>query len=357
MKILVAGDSYCPVRVFGEPFRSLAREHAVTQFDLADQPGWVPSTASERTLKEYLGSPSQLIERLDGMDVLVVQGAPVSAEVLDAARLRLVCVARGGPVNVDLAAATARGIPVAITPGKNAVGVAELTIGLAIMLSRKIAGSMRSIDAGGDYAVDNFEGARWFGHNLAGRTLGLVGYGQVGSRVANLALAFGMRVLVHDPYVDPRSIGAPGVTLVEMPVLLATSDIVSLHARLTPETRGMLDATAIASMREGVLLLNTARAELLDEDALMSALASGHVGGAALDIARPTPAGAPRPLLDHPNVVILNHIGGSSWETLRRGGELAAAEVERLAKGEALLNVANRAGLAAREAEATGAAR
>jgi len=142
-----------------------------------------------------------------------------------------------------------------------------------------------------------------------------------------------------------------------MPVLLATSDIVSLHARLTPETRGMLDATAIASMREGVLLLNTARAELLDEDALMSALASGHVGGAALDIARPTPAGAPRPLLDHPNVVILNHIGGSSWETLRRGGELAAAEVERLAKGEALLNVANRAGLAAREAEATGAAR
>ena len=125
-------------------------------------------------------------------------------------------------------------------------------------------------------------------------------------------------------------------------------------AGLSPRDVAGVSAT---SMREGVLLLNTARAELLDEDALMSALASGHVGGAALDIARPTPAGAPRPLLDHPNVVILNHIGGSSWETLRRGGELAAAEVERLAKGEALLNVANRAGLAAREAEATGAAR
>jgi D-3-phosphoglycerate dehydrogenase len=291
------------------------------------------------------------------MDVLVVQGGPVSAEVLDAANLRLVCVARGGPVNVDLDAATERGIPVAITPGKNAVGVAELTIGLAIMLSRKVADSLRSIDRGGDYAVDNFEGARWFGHNLAGRTIGLVGFGQVGSRVANLALAFGMRVLVHDPYVDPRSIAAPGVTLVDLPMLLATSDIVSLHARLTAETRGMLDAAAFARMRDGALLVNTARAELLDEDALLAALASGHLGGAALDIARPTPAGAPRPLLDHPNVVILNHIGGSSWETLRRGGEMAAAEVERLARGEPLVNVANRAALAAREAAAAGSGR
>lgn len=350
MKILVAGDSYCPIRVFGEPFRHLAREHSISQFDVVDEPAWRPTTSSELALKEYLGSPRQLIERLEGIDVLVVQGAPVSAEVLDAARLRLVCVARGGPVNVDLAAATERDIPVAITPGKNAVAVAELTIGLSIMLSRKVADSMRSIDRGGDYAVDNYEGARWFGNNLAGRTLGLVGFGQVGSRVANLALAFGMRVLVHDPYVDPRSIAAPGVTLVDLPVLLASSDIVSLHARLTPETRGLIDAAALARMRDGTLLVNTARAELLDEDALIGALASGHLGGAALDIARPTPAGAPRPLLDHPNVVILNHIGGSSWETLRRGGELAAAEVERLARGEPLLNVANRAALAARQA-------
>jgi D-3-phosphoglycerate dehydrogenase len=246
---------------------------------------------------------------------------------------------------------------VATTPGKNAVAVAELTIGLVIMLSRKVAGSMRSIDAGGDYAVDNYEGARWFGHNLAGRTLGLVGYGQVGSRVASLAIAFGMRVLVHDPYVDQRSLATPGVTLVDMPMLLASSDIVSLHARLTPETRGMLDAASLAQMRDGALLVNTARAELLDEDALIAALATGQLGGAALDIARPTPAGAPRPLLDHPNVVILNHIGGSSWETLRRGGELAAAEIERLAKGEALLNVANRAGLAERVSTVGGVAR
>ena len=345
MKILVVGDSYCPTRVFGEPFRQLSREHTVTMFDIVDAPDWVPSTESDHRLKEYLGSPDQIVERLAGMDVLVVQGAPVSDAVLAAGPLRLVCCARGGPVNVDLVAATARGIPVATSPGKNAVAVAELTLGLVVLLERRIAGSMRSIDAGGDYAVDNYEGARWFGHNLESRTLGLVGYGQVGSRVATRALAFGMRVLVFDPFVDPRSIATPGVTLVDLPMLLASSDIVSLHARLTPENRGLFDAAAFAAMRPGVLFINTARAELVDEDALIAALASGHVGGVALDLARPTPAGAPRPLLDYPNVVILNHIGGSTYETLRRGGELAAAEIERLARGEPLLNVANAAGL------------
>ncbi len=346
MNILVAGDSYCPTRVFAEPFRHLASEHSVTVFDLVDEPGWTPSTASELALREYLGSPEQLIRRLDGMDVLVVQGAPVSDAVLAAAPLRLVCVARGGPVNVDLAAASALGIPVATSPGKNAVAVAELTLGLVVLLERRIAGSMRSNDAGGDYAVDNYEGARWFGHNLEGRTLGLVGYGQVGSRVATRALAFGMRVLVFDPFLDPRSIESPGVTLVDLPTLLASSDTVSLHARLTAENRGLFDAAAFAAMRPGAMFINTARAELIDEDALIAALASGHIGGAALDLARPTPAGAPRPLLDHPNVVILNHIGGSTYETLRRGGELAAAEIERLVRGEPLLNVANAAALA-----------
>jgi D-3-phosphoglycerate dehydrogenase len=346
MKILVAGDSYCPTRVFAEPFRQLAREHSVTAFDIADEPGWVPATESELRLREYLGSPRQLIERLDGMDVLVVQGAPVSDAVLAAGQLRLVCIARGGPVNLDLDAATARGIPVVTSPGKNAVAVAELTLGLVIMLERRIAGSMRSIDNGGDYAVDNYEGARWFGHNLEGRTLGLVGYGQVGSRVAARALAFGMKVLVYDPFLDAGSIASSGVTVVDLPQLLASSDTVSLHARLTADSRGLFSAARFAEMRPGAMFVNTARAELLDEDALIEALASGHLGGAALDIARPTPAGAPRPLLDHPNVVLLNHIGGSTDETLQRGGELAAAEIERLIRGEPLLNVANATGLA-----------
>ncbi|MEI7745016.1 MAG: NAD(P)-dependent oxidoreductase [Chloroflexota bacterium] len=350
MKILVAGDSYCPTSVFGEPFARLSPEHEVTLFDLDDEPDWEPATPSELGLREHLGSPAQIIERLAGHDVLVVQGAPVSDAVLDVPGLRLVCVARGGPVNVDIAAATARGIPVTTTPGKNAVAVAELTIGLMVVLARRVAGSMRHVDAGGDYAVDNFEGARWFGINLEAHTLGLVGFGQVGSRVATRAAAFGMQVVVFDPYVDPATVHGTGASLVGLDELLATSDVVSLHARLTPESRGLLDAARFAAMKPGALLVNTARAELLDEDALLAALASGHLGGAALDIAQPSPTGGPRPLLDTPNVIILNHIGGSSFETLRRGGELAAAEIERYAQGAALVNVANREALTARAA-------
>ncbi len=128
MRILVVGDSFCPVGVFGAAFERLRTEHEVTTFDIVDEPGWMARSPSEQKIREYLGSPAQVVERLAGHDVLVVQGAPITDAVLDAApTLRLVCVARGGPVNVDVGAATERGIPVVITPGKNAQAVAELT--------------------------------------------------------------------------------------------------------------------------------------------------------------------------------------------------------------------------------------
>jgi D-3-phosphoglycerate dehydrogenase len=350
MKILVVGDSYCPTSTFGEPFRRLRPEHDVTWIDLEDEPGWRPASTSELRLKEFLGSPWQIIDRLDGHDVLVVQGAPVSDAVLDAAPLRLVCIARGGPVNVDIEAATERGISVVTTPGKNAVAVAELTLGLMVVIGRRLAGSMRHVDRGGDYSVDNYEGARWFGHNLDGGVLGLVGYGQVGSRVATRAIAFGMTVLVYDPYVDRTAIEADGCEAVDLETLLAGADFVSLHARLTAESRGMFGAARLAAMKPGAMFINAARAELVDEDALCDALESGHLGGAALDIARPSPAGGPRRILATPNTMVLNHVGGSTFETLRRGGELAAAEIERLARGEPFANLANRAALAQRVA-------
>ena len=139
MRILVVGDSFCPVGVFGAAFERLRTEHEVTTFDIVDEPGWMARSPSEQKIREYLGSPAQVVERLAGHDVLVVQGAPITDAVLDAApTLRLVCVARGGPVNVDVGAATERGIPVVITPGKNAQAVAELTLGFIIMLARRM---------------------------------------------------------------------------------------------------------------------------------------------------------------------------------------------------------------------------
>ncbi len=354
MKILVVGDSFCSVAVFGVAFTRLAAEHDVTAFDLTDEPGWVARTPSELRIREYLGSPRQLVERLADHEVLVVQGAPVTDTVLDAApKLRLVCVARGGPVNVDVAAATQRGIPVVITPGKNAQAVAELTLGFIVMLARRLPAISRYLEGGGELARDNYEGAKWFGHDLEGKVLGIVGFGQIGRRVATLAVAFGMRVLVYDPFVPAEVIERRGVAPTgHLDALISEADVVTLHARATAENRGLFGTAQLARMKPGSFLINTARDTLVDEDALYDALASGHLGGAALDLVRvpdlsvPPELGRRHRLFDHPNVILAPHVGGATFETLVHGGEMAAAEIERLIAGEPLVNVANRSALA-----------
>jgi D-3-phosphoglycerate dehydrogenase / 2-oxoglutarate reductase len=348
MKILVVGDSYCPAAALRPAFAVLAEHHAVSFIDVTDEPDWRPATPSELRIKEYLGSPAQVIAALSDHEALTVQGAPVTDAVLDAApTLRLVACARGGPVNVDVAAASERGIPVVTTPGKNAEGVAELTMAFLVMIARRLPEAIRHVETGGEFCHDNYEGSRYFGHDLAGHTLGLIGFGQVGRRVVPRALAFGMQVVVTDPFVDPAAVEAIGAEPVDLPTLLARSDFVSLHARLTPESRGMLGRAEFEAVRPGSYFVNTARAELIDEDALYEALAAGRLAGAALDIATPSPIEGRHRLLSFPNVLIVPHIGGSSYETLLHGGEMAAAEIERYLEGRPLVNVANRAALVA----------
>ena len=342
-RILVLGDSFCPSSILRLAFRDLEASHVIDYADVAEEPSWQPATPSEGKLREDFGSPRQVIEALDGHEVLVVQGAPVSDAVLDSdPALRLVCCARGGPVNVDVTAATARGIPVVITPGKNADAVAELTVAFLIMLSRRLPEVIRHVEGGGEFAHDNYEGARWFGHDLAGATLGLVGYGQVGRRVAVRALSFGMRVLVFDPFLEPRAIAADGAEPVDLETLLASADFVSLHARATADNRGLIGTEAIARMKRGAFLINTARDSLVDEAAVIEALGSGQLAGLAVDLVSPSPAEGRHPLLAFPNVIITTHIGGATTETLRHGGEMAAAEIERYLRGEPLRNVADR---------------
>ena len=349
MRILILGDSYCPASVLARAFTTLPG-HEVTLRDVLDEPDWQPSTGSELRIREFLGSPARVIEALDGHDVLVVQGAPVTDAVLAAApQLKLICVARGGPVNVDVVAATAAGIPVVTTPGKNAVAVAELTIACMVMLARRIPEVFRHADASGELYVDNYEGAHWFGHDLAGHTLGLIGFGAIGSRVAARALAFEMTVLAHDPFVAPDTIAAAGCESVSLDDLLDRSDVVSLHARATPDNTGLLGRERLARMRRGSWLINTARDTLVDESALDDALTSGHLAGTALDVASPAPGGTRHRLLDHPNVLLLPHIGGATFETLANGGRMAAEEIERFANGLPLRNLANRAALEVRD--------
>jgi D-3-phosphoglycerate dehydrogenase / 2-oxoglutarate reductase len=341
VRILVVGDSFMPVGCFTKAFETLERRHQIEYIE-GDGPAFAASTASERRLREYLGSPGQVADRMHGVDVLVVHAAPVTQDVVDASgELRLVCCARGGPVNVDIDALSNRGIPLINTPGKNAEAVADLTVAFLVMLARGLPKAIRFAAAGGDVG-DNWVGAKFMGSDLRDHTLGIVGYGQVGRRVAHRVAAFGMTVLAYDPFV-----AATDVEQVQtVQELLGRSDFVSLHARATPDNVHLIGGDAFAAMKPGSFLINTARESLVDEDALDAALASGHLAGVALDVFRQGSAGERPALLRHENVVLTPHIGGATSETLLQGALTIAREIERFAADEPLTHVVGTSGRA-----------
>src|SRR5215469_3850880 len=321
-----------PAGLFTAALSGLRDRVAVTELQIASTEAAPPRTDSGRAVREYIGDPADLAAAVPGHDALLVHGAPVTAEVLDAAPLRLVCCARGGPVNVDVTAASARGVPVTNAPGRNAEAVAELTIALALMLIRGVAASARYLIDGGQLASSTYEGSQFIGGEAASMTLGLVGLGNVGREVASRGQALGFTMLGYDP-APPDTIPS-GVTMVALDDLLSRSDLVSLHARATADNRHMFGAAAFARMPQGAYFINTARESLVDEDALAGALANGTLAGAALDVAQRRPAGDRHPLLDAPNVIITPHIGGATRETLQRGAEMVVASVARLLAGE-----------------------
>ena len=201
------------------------------------------------------------------------------------------------------------------------------------MLARGVSGAQQFLLNGGRLK-STFDGAEFFGVELSGRTLGVVGYGQVGRRVASSAAALGMHVMAHDPAIggDRFEGGVASVTLDE---LVRSSQFVSLHARATPENENMMSTARFAAMPAGGFFINTARETLVDEDALYEALASGHLAGAGLDVVRSTDDDRNR-LLDLPNVVITPHVGGATHETVERGIQMVADEITRFANGDEL---------------------
>jgi D-3-phosphoglycerate dehydrogenase len=329
-----------PVRHFKEALSALEHVHEVFYIEADETSAYAPSSTSEHRVTEYLGSPRSLAAAVADAEVLLVHGAPVTAEVLAAGgQLRLVGCARGGPVNIDLEAIEAHGLPLVNTPGKNAEAVADLTLAFMVILARGLPQASRFVEAG-NQLKDNWDGARFMGSDLDGHTLGLIGYGQVGQRVGRRARAFGMDVLVYDPFL--RSDDAQQLKTVTE--LLARADFVSLHARATAANARMIDRHAIAAMRPGACLINTARASLVDEAALDHALAEGRLGGVALDVFEAPSPGERSRLLRHDNVILTPHIGGSTRETLRRGAEMLAEEIRLFAAAEPLRNLVGAVG-------------
>ena len=271
-------------------------------------------------------SSPQLAERAaaEGADILVVEADIVGREVFERP-LMAVAATRADPVNVDVAAATAAGVPVLHCPGRNADAVAELAVGFVFALNRHVFSADADVRAGEVYREGKIPYQRFRAWELAGRTAGLVGLGSVGRALRWRLEGLGMTVVAHDPYSDEAKLSLDEV--------LARSDVISLHAAVTPETTGMIGADQFAAMRDGALFVNTARAQLHDTDALVDALRSGKLGGAGLDHFVGEHLPVDHPLTALPNVLLTPHIGGATWDTECRQASSVADDVALLVEG------------------------
>ncbi|HZS82341.1 MAG TPA: phosphoglycerate dehydrogenase [Stellaceae bacterium] len=290
-------------------------------------------------------SPEELKRVIGGYDGLAVRSATkVTKALLDhAPRLKVVGRAGIGVDNIDVAAATQRGIVVMNTPFGNSITTAEHAIALMFALARQIPAADRSTQAG------KWEKSRFMGVELAGKTLGIIGCGNIGSIVADRAIGLKMRVIAYDPFLSPERAVALGVEKVELEQLFARADILTLHTPLTDATRNIIDAAAIAKMKRGVRIINCARGGLIVENALKAALDSGHVAGAALDVFATEPA-KENILFGHENLVATPHLGAATTEAQENVALQIAEQIADFLTAGAVVNALNTPALSAEEA-------
>ncbi|HEX8102618.1 MAG TPA: D-glycerate dehydrogenase [Solirubrobacteraceae bacterium] len=294
------------------PFPAVERLEA--EHDVTVWPDQLPPPPER--LRELVAEAEGLLCLLtDQVDQALLAAAP---------RLRAISNYAVGTDNVDLDAATARGIPVGYTPDVLTDATADLAFALLLASARRLPEAAAAVPAG---EWETWEPARWLGTDVAGATLGIVGMGRIGSAVARRAAGFAMTVL------DARETG--------LETLLERSDFVSLHAPLTPDTRGLIDARALARMRPTAHLINTARGPLVDAEALARALQDGEIAGAALDVTDPEPLPADHPLLRAPNLLVVPHVGSATRQTRATMAEIAVDNLLAGLAGEPLRHQAN----------------
>ncbi|MDP1572419.1 MAG: phosphoglycerate dehydrogenase [Vicinamibacterales bacterium] len=288
----------------------VADELPVSAVDLLRAEGWTVDARSGRPL-------DQLKADLAGADAIVVRSATkVTRELIDAApRLRAIARAGTGVDNVDVAAASARGIVVMNAPGANSISVAELAMAQLLALARRLPAADQSMKAG------QWDKKSFLGEEVRGKVLGLAGLGRIGQEVAQRARAFEMTVIAHDPFIAAQVAADLAIELVSLDELCARADYLSLHMPSTPQTRHTFDAARLARCKPGLRLINTARGDLIDEAALADAIRSGHLGGAALDVFQKEPT-VDHTLQQLPQVVASPHIAAST----REGQELVGVE-------------------------------
>ena len=278
----------------------------------------------------------ELARDLENADALIVRSATqVTAQVIAAApKLRVIARAGTGVDNVDVPAATARGLLVMNAAGANSISVAELAVGFLVALARAIPAADASMKQG------LWDKKRFMGVELRGKVLGVVGFGRIGREVAARARAFGMDVLAYDPFLASRAADAAGVPLVQLDDLLGRADFLTLHVPALPETRHLINAERLARMKKGVRIVNTARGELIDDAALAAAIQSGQVAGAAIDVFDPEPP-TDWTLVKLPQVIATPHIAASTLEGQELVGNETAVQVRDYLKDGIIRNAVN----------------
>ena len=340
MKLLAISDTYIPSHFMEEGFADLGPLGVDVEVRCWEHPTLVALQKANLVIEQdgpdAIALPPEVTENVAEFDIVTVQFTPIGRRFLEAAKsLKVIGVLRGGTENVDVPTATARGICVLNTPGRNARAVAECTMGMILGEVRNIARSHARLKDG--------DWRRTFPNSdaipeLCGKTVGLVGYGRVGRLVAGYLAAFGSRIIAFDPFAqgDP----APAA-LVDLETLMRESDVVSIHSRLTDDTYHMVGEMEISQMKPTAVLVNTARSGLVDEEALIEALAHRRIMGAALDVFDVEPLPPDHPLLKLDNVTITPHLAGSTIDAFRNSPKMMAGHLARMLRGDRDLPIVN----------------
>lgn len=283
-------------------------------------------------------SKEELLAVIPEYEGLIIRsGTQVDADVLAAgSKLKVVGRAGIGVDNVNVDAATKQGVIVMNTPGSNSVATAEQTLALMLAVSRYTVPAHNSLAAG------EWNRSQFTGVELYGKVLGIVGFGRVGRLVAERAKAFGMTVLAHDPFVKAEDAAKLGVSLVDLDRVFSQADYLTLHTAVTPQTSKMINCPSIKRMKKGVIMINVARGQLIDEAALAEALQEGHVKAAALDVYASEPPAAGNPLIGLPNVLHTPHLGASTVEAQRNVSTQIVGQVLDFLRGVEIRNAVNK---------------
>jgi D-3-phosphoglycerate dehydrogenase len=289
-----------------------------------------------------------LIKRIKeiGAEILICEGDNVKRSVIEQSDLKIIGSTRGDPNNVDLEAATEKGIPVLFAPNRNTISVAELTVGLILALARKLHTVDRILHSEKDFEVNDFEDyVKYYnlfkGFELHGKTVGIIGLGRIGFNVAKLLVPFKVKFLVYDPYVDTSRLNAINGESVNLDELLSNSDIITLHCPPSDETDNMIGEDQIGLMKESALFINLARASIVDEFALLDALKEKRITGAALDVFSIEPVDQDNEFLELENVIVTPHIGGDTFDTNHRHSMLMVNGIKQILNHQIPFNVKN----------------